>query len=205
MPSRKTHLEQFEILDPNKVPPICVVGLGSVGSFITMGLVKLGVKEIIGFDPDRVEPHNIGNQFFSLEDNGMSKASALKERLDPYILDDQVVELRNTEWDGTTTHPITIASVDNLETRKDVYMVTSKKGEWLIDPRTGGEVWKVYAIKGENKNYLENEFDPATVERRCGRDGIVYVSMKVAQEVLLAIKRITNGEDVPFLRQGVER
>lgn len=205
MPTATTHLEQMRILDPNEIPPIAIVGLGSLGSYITFGLVKLGAKKIIGCDPDVVENHNIGNQLYTQWDKGKPKAEALKDRLRDFMLDDQEVDFTQKSWDVGITAPIIITSVDNLETRKAVYDVVKNTDGWLIDPRSGGMVWKVYGIHGRNDQYEKQEFDPATVERTCGEDGIAYLSLRVAQEVMLNVKRIVSGEKVPYLVQGVEK
>lgn len=198
------HLRQLQILDPSKIPPIAIVGLGSLGSYIALGLVKMGATEIVGFDHDKVEIQNTGNQLYSPLDEDRPKAEALKDRLEPFLLDHQNLSFYARRWEGEAA-PVIISAVDNLETRKAIYNVTSKNNLWLVDPRSGGMVWKVYAVKGESENYIKNEFDPVTTERRCGADGIVYLSIRVAQAVLLAIKKIVNEEEVPYLTQGIEK
>ena len=58
---------------------LTVGGLGSVGSAIAFLLGKMGVFNLQGFDFDKVEAANVGNQMYLPTQVGMSKAAACRE------------------------------------------------------------------------------------------------------------------------------
>ena len=49
---------------------VTILGAGSTGSFIAFVLAKMGIKEIKVVDFDKVEAHNIPNQYYRLKDVG---------------------------------------------------------------------------------------------------------------------------------------
>lgn len=69
------HQEVFNPLDHNKTP-ICIIGVGALGSRVFMSLVELGLTNIRIFDYDIVEDHNLANQAFFLKHLGMLKGDA---------------------------------------------------------------------------------------------------------------------------------
>jgi PRTRC genetic system ThiF family protein len=82
-PALKLQLKPF-----NRVL-ISLVGCGGTGSHIASGLISLagaldarGVRtDVLLYDPDIVEPRNVGRQLFSPADVGHNKAEALASRL----------------------------------------------------------------------------------------------------------------------------
>ena len=62
---------------------VCLVlGVGGLGSGVSMGLARLGVKKIILLDKDTVDLTNMNRQIlYKLSDVGKPKAITAKERL----------------------------------------------------------------------------------------------------------------------------
>lgn len=70
--------KSLEFFDPNKVQGRChIIGCGSIGSNVAEQLTRYGVEDIILYDYDIVESHNIANQLYTEEDIGKSKTEAL--------------------------------------------------------------------------------------------------------------------------------
>lgn len=57
---------------------VAIVGLGSLGSTIAVELAKAGVGELLLFDPDTLEPHNICRHQANIEYLGMPKVDAVE-------------------------------------------------------------------------------------------------------------------------------
>lgn len=98
---------------------IHIIGCGSVGSTIAENLVRCGVKNLVLWDFDTVESHNIVNQMFRNEDVGKSKVEALKDILvgiNPELVD--FVELKPEGWKGKLLSGYIFLCVDNIELRK---------------------------------------------------------------------------------------
>lgn len=56
-------IKHAEVFNPSKVVgTVAVVGVGALGSALALQLAKLGLTNIILFDDDKVEPHNLPNQ-----------------------------------------------------------------------------------------------------------------------------------------------
>lgn len=61
---------------------IAVIGIGGVGSYLTYGLVAIGVEEIVGVDGDSVELSNISRQIlYNEKDIGRLKVDVAREKL----------------------------------------------------------------------------------------------------------------------------
>ena len=60
---------------------VLVVGLGSVGSYLTEQLARSGVGGFVLVDPEEVEPANLSRSVYELADVGKSKTEALARRL----------------------------------------------------------------------------------------------------------------------------
>src|SRR3990167_9189169 len=63
---------------------IIVIGCGAIGSFVTMTLAKMGFKNILVYDEDKIENHNISNQLFPEYMVGKFKVDALKDVVEHY-------------------------------------------------------------------------------------------------------------------------
>lgn len=66
--------------DPDKFDAnIHIIGCGAVGSTIAENLARLGIKELILWDFDDVEEHNIANQMFFTHQINQPKMDAVEE------------------------------------------------------------------------------------------------------------------------------
>lgn len=205
--TEETTQRQKGLLNPNSIPPVMVIGLGSIGGFVVQGLVKMGIPELVGFDFDTVAPHNLGNQVYQAEDIGKPKAEALERVVAGDITTGQRVSFYNQPWTGrelTILKPIVVSAVDTLAIRQKIYTEVAKTSAIMIDARTGGEVWKVYSVKAEDKDNYAKEFAPA-IRKTCGADGTIYVTLRVVSQVLKTVKQVATGVKPDYLVQGVEK
>jgi molybdopterin-synthase adenylyltransferase len=72
-------IRQRDVLPPDKLAKlaISVIGCGAVGSFTVLTLAKMGITDITVYDGDKVEEHNLPNQWYKLDHLGMNKTDAL--------------------------------------------------------------------------------------------------------------------------------
>lgn len=74
--------KSLEFFDPKKVKGRChVIGCGSIGSNVAELLARYGIEDIVIYDFDIVESHNIANQLYTEEDIGKPKTEALARLL----------------------------------------------------------------------------------------------------------------------------
>ena len=114
--------KSYDFFQPEKDDAkIHIVGCGSVGSTIAENLARCGVKNMVLWDFDTVEAHNIVNQMFRQQDVGKSKVEALKDILcdiNPEISD--TVELKPDGWQGKLMSGYIFLCVDNIELRRQI-------------------------------------------------------------------------------------
>ncbi|WP_312176740.1 ThiF family adenylyltransferase [Chryseobacterium sp.] len=78
--SKKSQVQSS--FDKIKQSKVMIVGLGSVGNWVSLSLAMSGVKQFILVDPDKVDLSNIHRQAgFAEADNGMTKVSVMSNRL----------------------------------------------------------------------------------------------------------------------------
>jgi len=114
--------KSYEYFKPETVKdPIHIVGCGSVGSTVAENLVRMGLKNLVLWDFDTVNSHNIANQLFRAKDIGKKKVDALLDILtdiDPEIKDS--VKLKPDGWKGEPMTGYIILAVDSIEIRKNI-------------------------------------------------------------------------------------
>lgn len=114
--------KSYDFFQPEKDDAkIHIVGCGSVGSTIAENLARCGVKNMVLWDFDTVEAHNIVNQMFRQQDVGKSKVEALRDILcdiNPEIVD--TVELKPEGWQGKLMSGYIFLCVDNIELRRQI-------------------------------------------------------------------------------------
>ena len=114
--------KSYEFFQPEKeTAKIHIIGCGSVGSTIAENLVRCGVTNLVLWDFDRVEAHNIVNQMFRQQDVGRLKCEALKDILsdiNPEVAN--TVEVKPEGWNGRLLSGYLFLCVDSIELRREI-------------------------------------------------------------------------------------
>lgn len=191
---------QMDFYPSNRNDNIIVVGAGSIGSYVTFGLARMGVKKITSVDYDIVEEHNLPNQFFSEHNmsDGILKITALQKTIE-LILEKSPVKFINSKIENIlpdllTTNPgAIVVTVDNMKTRKKIYDIIKyeKKTLYLIDGRVGGEMANVYSCLlspygGYPDQYYKNSlYDDSEVEELpCTGRSIIDLSFCISGQLI---------------------
>jgi len=204
---------QNTIFNPeNQISNIHIVGCGSTGSFIALNLAKMGIESIKVTDFDKVEEHNIPNQFYREEDIGFSKVDALQDIIVRFTGTSIEIEEKKIDEDyqfDLNLDTIIIVCVDNIETRKLIYKKIKEFPVILIDTRLGGEGYQIYSIGLTNqadKDFYEKVLDKPTKDAPCGQKAIIFCILSLAAEVCRIIKCIDKKEDYPkILKREMEQ
>lgn len=111
--------KSLEFFDPNKVKERChVIGCGSIGGNVAELLARYGITDIVLWDFDNVEPHNIANQIYTTEDIDKPKAVCLYYYLTK-INPDVRIKLK-TKYEGAPLEGFVFMCVDSVEVRKQI-------------------------------------------------------------------------------------
>ncbi len=197
---------QNRIFNPDKSNlNITIVGAGSTGSFTAFTLAKMGIKKIKIIDFDKVELHNIPNQYYRLKDIGKLKVEALKEIIQDFS--EVEVETENIFVDkdyifDLDMDTIVINCVDSIESRKIITELLEGIPIKVIDTRFGGEGYSIHYYNSGNEKEVEDYKKSLEVEfkeTKCGEKSIIYTINSLASEVCNIIKKIQNNENHPEL------
>ena len=175
--------KSYEFFQPEKDDAkIHIVGCGSVGSTIAENLARCGVKNMVLWDFDTVEAHNIVNQMFRQQDVGKPKVEALKDILcdiNPEISD--TVELKPDGWQGKLMSGYIFLCVDNIELRRQIVEkhMDSPYVKAMFDFRTLLESaqhyaadWSDYKMKQDLLNSMQFSHEEAAEETPVSACGV---------------------------------
>lgn len=182
---------------------IAIVGCGAIGSYVATSLAKMGLTKFCLYDFDKVEPHNLPNQFFKEKDIGKLKVDATIDAMFDFNRDVEIHAFRNKVEDAEfpLDAKIVISCVDDMETRKYIFNKCKKDVQLFIDCRMGGLQGQIYSIdmtkKREIKNYEKTLFnnDEAAPER-CTERSIIFTVLGIASMVCNQIVKVFKGETI---------
>ncbi len=111
--------KSLEFFDPSKVKERChIIGCGSIGSNVAELLARYGVTDMVLWDFDVVEPHNIANQLYTELDVGTEKTKALHyllSHINPALKSS--IKLKS-KYTGEALSGYVFMCVDNVEVRQ---------------------------------------------------------------------------------------
>ena len=182
---------------------ILILGVGSTGSFIALTLAKMGFNDITILDFDKIEKHNIPNQFYRINDIDKLKVNALKDIIKSFS--NTNVKIENVKIDKNYNFDLDLNSIvvfcfDNMPIRKLVYNKIKDYPIKLIDTRMGGEGYQIYSIDlddEEEKKFYEERLKATTKETVCGEKSIIYTILSLASETCQIVKNIDKKQEYP--------
>jgi len=195
-------LRQIDIFNPEKCDEeINIIGAGATGSFLALGLAKMGLKKIKIFDDDKVEDHNFPNQLFPLSSLGKNKAEETKRIVREYTGTNITAvprKYKNQKIKGIVVSALDIMSgremiLKNCEGNKDISL--------LIDPRTGAEVILIYTLNPNIKEmvswYRSTLFPDSEADNvPCTARTIIYTVLYVAGALSNTIKKYLSKQPI---------
>lgn len=148
-------------MDTTKKLVLHIAGLGAVGSHLVNQIEhnhNLRDKlEVRGWDFDVIEPHNIGNQYYSQGDVGLPKAIALHRRFPN-------VETRGYRYPSTESCDILVLAVDSMHARRSIFM--DRGSDICLDTRLAENCIISLADNGIRDNLDYNDVE-ATAASPC--------------------------------------
>jgi len=179
-----TYDRQLDIFDPNKSEnqwTIVVVGAGTIGSWVTLGLTKLGLQNVSVVDDDTIEVHNISNQLYGASQRSLFKVTALNYECShlSHISISVFIGKFPIPGDIFKERPlIIISAVDSMNSRRAMWEWINQQVpqvDYFIDGRMGGQVIKVYSLNpsniGDSRKYNDTlHSDTSNVQNQEARD-----------------------------------
>jgi len=184
-----------------------IFGVGSIGSFLTLNLAKLGFSDITVFDFDKIELHNISNQFYRISDIGKLKTEALKEVTKEFsdinlnIINEKITP-QNTSMlaEEININSILVLCFDTLKSRKLVYDALKGYPNILLDLRMGGLEYSIQVVQLNDDKQCkayEESLKKKTKNLPCGMQSTLFVLLNIASEASKIVVAINNNENYP--------
>jgi molybdopterin/thiamine biosynthesis adenylyltransferase len=174
-----------------------VIGCGGIGSPTVITLAKMGVKWITVYDDDKVEPHNLPNQFFRKVDIGWPKVEAIKSICSQFT--DAVVTAIQEKVTDQMLSGIVISGVDSMEERRIIWPAIRYNPAipFYIDGRMGGQLGRIYSLNPcdtESVNWYERTLEGKAMEMRCTAQAIIYNSFMISSLIANQVKKHARAE-----------
>ena len=207
MGNRADLWRQMGFFTPSKVEgKIHVVGVGATGSHIVNTLACMGVENIVVYDFDVVEPHNLPNQIYSLPDVGKPKVDALKQYVtnkmgfDIEAVNEKVESIE--DLDG-----MLILCTDSMKSQKEIFESSAKfkpKARAVIETRMGIDHGRVYFLDPNNKIHLKKYAaewytDEEAAESPCNLRAISVTAQLIACLAASKVVLTTKEDDSDFI------
>jgi molybdopterin/thiamine biosynthesis adenylyltransferase len=199
---------QLDFIDPEKLNEyaILVAGAGSVGSWATLALAKMGAQRVTVWDRDIVDLHNASVQIFSSREVGGRKALLLSAWVDRLADNGARVTAVTRHLDAdagvaSIDQEILVMAVDSMPARRYLWDLAkaSPKVRLVIDVRMGGEVLRMYAVDPRDPSqeafYEGNFYDGGPGEAlSCSAQATIYTSMFAAAFVSSVVSSFVSGQ-----------
>jgi len=182
---------------------VMVVGCGAVGSWATLILAKMGVRQFALYDFDRVEDVNVSVQAFGALSIGDSKVQALKDLIvrDAECAEEEVIASpRKFTAEMAMDVDVCVASMDNLKGRQEVWEAMKGRAGLFVDPRMGGQFLEVHAVERGDKEaeeqYRKVIYPVSEVfsEEACAARAVAYTAAMAGAQVANVIRQWVMGE-----------
>jgi molybdopterin/thiamine biosynthesis adenylyltransferase len=193
--------KSLEFFDPANVKARChIIGCGSIGGNVAELLARYGVSELVLWDFDDVEPHNIANQIYTTSDIEIPKTIALSAILED-INPDIKLKLKQ-KYEGQPLEGFVFMCVDSVEVRRNIVEANWYNPEIIavFDFRTTlleGQCyfadWKNQKQKDslkESLNFTHEEAKANTPVSACGFELSVSPVVKICS--IMGIVNFTN-------------
>lgn len=197
------HWRQLDLVSPSHFTNerVTVIGAGGIGSPTVLSLAKMGVSQIMVYDPDLVELHNLPNQMYRFEDIGKAKVSALSEIV--YSFAGVEIEGKEEKFEAQQISGIVISGVDSMAARKAIWnrVKYNPSVKLYIEARMGAEVGRIHSLKPWDPTlvqWYESTLydDEQATEDACTARAIIYNTGVIAGFIAAQLKKFVKNEEV---------
>ena len=183
-----------------------IIGVGAIGSNLAYLLAKMGIGQLVLYDDDRVEAHNIEPQMYTTHQLDMNKVDACQFMCQYFVSNGLTINpllQRVSRAHGFWTD-IVVSCVDSIESRKEIaraLMLGGKKWSHFIDGRMGGNIVELhYATPDTMRDYWDELVQVEPLDIPCSGRAVAYNGMFIASLIARQIAALTM--DQPILRKA---
>jgi len=195
---------------------ISVVGVGNLGSALIGMMTKVGFREIVVYDHDTIESHNIANQLYSTRTVGQYKSDKIIETMafdSPswyhFISFKCKIGLRHAIQ--LINSDIMIVLTDNIKSRIETFLMVLEYKKynydfkWFIEAGTHAKTAKIYVVDLDNELEIASYFDKI-LERHnapsedlpCTERSTFFYANFVGSVIMSYFVKMSEEKEVPF-------
>ena len=194
---------------------VVIVGCGGIGSHTALALARMGVQNLTIIDDDRVSMLNVSSQGFDLDDVGLHKVDAVRNKIMravrtiPICYKFRVEDTEEGRKDVTkalSSHgravydgfDVCIMAVDSMKARKDIFNIFAgiENESLIINPSMGGEYLTIdtYECKHDTIYNIIKEFNQAWfsdeegVQDTCTTKATIYTTLMISSLICKIVK-----------------
>jgi len=186
--------KSYEYFKPEQLKGrVHIIGCGSIGSTVAENLARYGITDMVLYDFDVVEAHNIANQMFVETDIGKPKVEALANMLKS-INDECEPKLVKEGWTGQKLAGYIFLCVDDIEVRKRI-VEDNKNNPYvkgMFDFRTRLTDAQHYAADWSDRKSIDNFFNSMSFSHDEAKDETPVSACGVALSVATTIRLIVG-------------
>lgn len=177
-----------------------VIGAGAIGSILVPMLAKMGAQKILVYDDDKIEEHNVANQYYPEADIGEYKVDSLERVV--RAQSGVQIEYARQRWEpGGRFGGYIISAVDNMDTRRKLWVdaISNPGAPIFVDGRMGAQFMRVYCIRtgdeGQRAYYEKTLYSDSQAEpERCTEKSIMDTGLVLAGYMLAMIRQELTGK-----------
>lgn len=194
---------QQDFISPSDLEiPITLIGVGGIGSLLLLALAKMGCSNLTIYDDDKVEVHNIPNQFYRQEDLDQFKVEAQTNIISEFA-GTEIKGVNERFLGQKSLEGIVISAVDKMSSRKEIWekAIVWKPGvSFYIDGRMGGEVLRIFTVRPcdpDDVTFYEKSLhsDEEGAQIPCTAQAIIDVVFFTAGFMANQVRRFAKGEE----------
>jgi len=178
---------------------VSLIGAGGIGSPTALALCKMGIGELLVYDGDVIEAHNLPNQLYTLEDVGDLKVNALKKNLLRYSDSCKIITF-SEHYEGQPLKGIVVSAVDDMDTRGMIFShIKNKKPSYYVEGRMGAELMRIYSVNPQEDTSWYDKMlysNGEAMELPCTAQSIMYNVFVIGGLIASHFKKILMTEVV---------
>ena len=199
-------LRNKNLINQKHLSSVQIIGAGGIGSFVIQGLTMMGWREMIAYDPDIMEAHNVSSTCYPLDYIGKPKVEAGSMLHSMYADETQSFEGYKSKYGPyDKAHPRTIICTDNMESRKMCFEEWFKleDKDWFIDARMGATTVELVTESSRfgmplelyKTNYLSKRWQPTheIPDAPCSMKHSVFATQHIASLVASQVYNLVAG------------